>query len=197
MSELTRWSLLGGALVAGLIFAGCSLTRAGYESPKYALRQRLGRVEIREYPDLVLAETPSRLASEGRDGGFMRLFRFISKGNAGAQALPMTTPVFYRGAGEAQSMAFVMKPGVSMEKVPAPLDGAVRINKRESGLFAVLRMRGARVGRVQQEAMEAVRSALKDSEWRLEGDPEFAFYDPPWIPSFLEKNELVWRVSRR
>jgi hypothetical protein len=197
MSELTRWSLLGGAFLVGLIFAGCSLTRAGYESPKYALKAKLGRVEIREYPDLVLAETPSRHASEGRDGSFVRLFRYISKGNSGGQALPMTTPVFYRGAGETQSMAFVMKPGVPMEKVPAPLDGAVRINKREAGSFAVMRMRGGRVRQAQQEAVEAVRGALKDSGWRLEGDPEFAFYDPPWIPSFLEKNELVWRVSHR
>lgn len=196
MMEFTRWSLLGGALAAGLVFAGCSLTRAGYESPKYALKERLGRVEIREYSDLVLAETSSRLESEGRDGGFMRLFRFISKGNSGAQSLPMTTPVFYRGEGESQSMAFVMKPGVPVEKVPVPLDGAVRLNKREAGLFAVLRMRGGRAGRAQQEAAEVVRGALEGSDWRLEGAPEFAFYDPPWIPSFFQKNELVWRVSR-
>ena len=197
MSDLPRWTLLGGIAVVALVGAGCAFTRAGYQSPKYSLKETLGEVEVREYPELVLAQTPSRLSSEGRDGGFRRLFRFISKGNARAQALPMTTPVFYRGVGEAQSMAFVMESGASLEGLPAPLDEAVKLKRREAGTFAVLRLRNGRDERARAAAVEKMREKLKDSVWREEGNPEFAFYDPPWIPSFLERNELVWRVSRR
>lgn len=197
MSDFPQWTLLCGVVLVTLVGAGCSLTRAGYQSPKYSLKEKLGEVEVREYPELVLAETPSRLSSEGRDGGFMRLFRFISKGNARAQALPMTTPVFYRGVGEAQSMAFVMETGASLEGVPAPLDEAVKLKRRDAGTFAVLRLRKGRSERARAEALEKMREKLSDSAWREEGNPEFAFYDPPWIPSFLERNELVWRVSRK
>lgn len=197
MSDFSRWALLGGVAMVTLVGTGCTLTRAGYESPTYSLKEKLGEVEVREYPQLVLAETPLRLSGEGRDGGFRRLFRFISKGNARAQALPMTTPVFCRGVGEAQSMAFVMKSGASLEGMPAPLDEAVRLKRRESGTFAVLRLRKGRGDRARAEAVEKMREKLKDSHWREDGSPEFAFYDPPWIPSFLERNELVWRVSRR
>ena len=173
------------------------MTRAGYQSPQYAVKAQFGKVEIREFGEMVLAQTPSRLSSEGRDGGFMRLFRFISKGNAATQALPMTTPVLYRGPGESPSMAFVMPSGMPAARVPAPLDRDVQIVTREPGCFAVLRIRGGRGARARELARDSMRDALKDAEWVLEGEPEFAFYDPPWIPSFLEKNELVWRVVRR
>lgn len=197
MSEFSKWALLGGVLIAGLLYTGCTLTRAGYQSPKYAVKGKLGKVEIRDYGEIVLAQTPSRLATEGRDGGFMRLFRYISKGNASARALPMTTPVFYRGSGEAEAMAFVLPSGGSSLEAPPPLDGAVQIVTREGGCFAVLRMQGGRGAGARQRGRETVVEALKGSEWRLEGEAEFAFYDPPWIPSFLEKNEVVWRITHR
>ena len=126
----------------------------------------------------------------------MRLFRFISKGNASAKALPMTTPVFYRGAEGAQSMAFVMPEGLSHESVPAPLDSAVRVMARKGGNFAVLRIRGGRGDASRARAQERLKAALNGAAWRPEGEPEFAFYDPPWIPSFLERNEVLWRVVR-
>lgn len=197
MSEFSRWTVLCGAVLVCLLGAGCVFTRAGYQSPKYSVRARVGEVEVRDYPELVLAETRSRLASEGRDGGFMRLFRFISKGNARAEALPMTTPVFYRGVGQDESMAFVMQSGASLEGMPVPLDGAVKLQLREAGTFAVFRMPGGRGERARGAAIQRVRAALDGSDWKEEGSPEFAFYDPPWIPAFLEKNELLWRVSRR
>jgi hypothetical protein len=197
MSEFFRWTLLGGILTAVLLYTGCTLTRAGYQSPKYVLKGKLGKVEIRDYGEMVLAQTPSRLATEGRDGGFKRLFRYISKGNASARALPMTTPVFYRRSGEAEAMAFVLPSGGTSLEAPSPLDGAVQIVTREGGCFAVLRMQGGRSAGARQRGQEAVVEALQGSEWQLEGEAEFAFYDPPWIPSFLERNEVVWRITRR
>jgi len=201
MGDVSKWTLLGGVVIAGLLYTGCTLTRAGYQSPKYVVKGRLGDVEIRDYGRMVLAQTPSRLATEGRDGGFKRLFRYISKGNASAQALPMTTPVLYRGSGEAEAMAFVLPPGEASGQAsgeaPSPLDGAVQIVTREGGCFAVLRIRGGRGAVARQRGMETVVEALKDSGWRLEGEAEFAVYDPPWIPAFLEKNEVVWRITQR
>ena len=52
--------------------------RAGYESAEYEVITSDGGFEIRKYPDLVLVATDSRMDSQGRDGSFMRLFRYIS-----------------------------------------------------------------------------------------------------------------------
>ena len=195
MNPFLKWSLVGGPAVILLVLAGCSFTRAGYKSPAYSLRDRFQGVEIREYPALALVQTLTKKEAEGRDGSFMRLFRFIAKGNAAAQKIPMTTPVLYRGEGSSEAMAFVLPSTMKTAEAPAPLDAAVSLEMRPSGNYAVLRMRG-RNAKAREKAASTVRSALNGSEWGLEGGPEFAFYDPPWIPGFLEKNEIHWRVVK-
>ena len=196
MNALVKWTMVAVPTVAALVFGGCALTRAGYKSPDYKVRERLDRVEFREYPALVLAQTPTRREAEGRDGSFRRLFRFITKGNAATQPIPMTTPVLYRGEGTGEAMAFVLPATMKTSEVPAPLDAAVQIQTRPAGTFATLRMRGRRQEKNREKALEEIKSAVERSGWRLEGAPEFAFYDPPWIPWFMEKNEVLWRVVK-
>lgn len=196
MSPLAKWTLVAIPSVAALYLAGCAFTRAGYKSPAYAVQARLQNVEIREYRVLVLAQTPTRMEVEGKDGSFMRLFRFITKGNSGAQPIPMTTPVLYRGEGPSEVMAFVMPAEMKSEEAPAPLDSAVRIETRPAGAYAALRMSGHR-SKARAKAISDLKAAVEQSGWMLEGQPEFAFYDPPWIPWFMEKNEVLWRVVKK
>ncbi len=197
MNPLSKAVLLAGAaLLCAGAYAACSLTRAGYKAPSHVVRTRIGTLEIREYPALVLAQTPSKHSARGNDGSFMRLFRFIAKGNARQQAIPMTTPVLFRGVAEREAMAFVLPEGVPLQDTPEPIDAAVKLEARDAGTFAVLRMKGGRAF-VRGEGERAVRAALEGSGWEPVGEPEFAFYDPPWIPRFLEKNEIQWRVRER
>lgn len=197
MNTLLKWSLIGAPSAVVLCLAGCSLTRAGYKSPNYTVRERLGPVEVREYPELLLAQTQTRRELEGKDGSFMRLFRFITKGNVSAQPIPMTTPVLYRGEGSAEAMAFVLPATMKPGEAPVPLDPAVQIATRQAGTYAVVRMKGRRRSGGREKAIAELDSAVAQSGWRVEGPPEFAFYDPPWIPWFMEKNEVLRRVVRR
>ncbi len=197
MNPSLKWALIGVPAAALLLFAGCSLTRAGYRSPKYTVKERLGRVEVREYPELLLAQTQTRRELEGKDGSFMRLFRFITKGNTAAQPIPMTTPVLYRGQGSSEAMAFVLPDTMKLAEAPSPLDPTVKLETRKAGTYAVLRMKGPRRSNGREKAVAEIESALDSSGWRLDGAPEFAFYDPPWIPWFMEKNEVLQRVVRR
>lgn len=197
MSPLLKWTLIGVPAAMVVCLVGCSLTRAGYQSPAYKIRERIGQIEVREYPPLLLAETRTRRELEGKDGSFMRLFRFIAKGNNAAQKIPMTTPVLYHGEGAKEAMAFVLPEGMKSAEVPSPLDSAVRIETREGGTYAAIRFRGGRRSKALQQAVSVFDSLAEHSVWRLEGKPEYAFYDPPWIPSFLEKNEVLWRVTKK
>jgi len=95
----------------GVGMAAWTMTaRAGYESAEYKVIESDGNIEIREYPDLMLAATDSKMDSQGRDGSFMRLFRYISGANEDEQKIAMTTPVFMQGeVGKTDvSMGFVM-----------------------------------------------------------------------------------------
>lgn len=69
-------------VIAGVAVIGTAAwtmtARAGYESAEYKVLESDGNIEIREYPDLMLASTITKMDSQGRDGSFMRLFRCIS-----------------------------------------------------------------------------------------------------------------------
>ncbi|MBN8246036.1 MAG: heme-binding protein [Verrucomicrobia bacterium] len=180
-----RWilgALLGLAVMAGLV-TGCQLTRAGYETAPYRVVSREGLVEVRAYPALRVVTTPK----EGDD--FMRLFRYISRGNAAAEKIAMTTPVFMTGVGSArEQMAFVLP--ASLPNPPAPGNQAVSLGEVPAGTYAVRRFRGGTQDAGGPAATE-LRSWMSERQLPIGGDPVFAYFDPPWIPGFLCRNEVM------
>lgn len=79
----------------GLIsLLGWNMTaQADDETAQYELIQKDGNIEIRQYPDLMLVSVDTAEEAQGRDGSFMKLFRYISGVNHAEQQIPMTTPV--------------------------------------------------------------------------------------------------------
>lgn len=172
--------------------------RAGYESAEYKVVESDGSIEIREYPDLMLAATSSKMDSQGRDGSFMRLFQYISGANQGEQKIAMTTPVFMEGEiGESNvSMGFVMPKEVAVEGVPDPKSEGVQIRRREGGRFAVIRFSGRMDSKIAKQQEAKLRVWMKSRG--LEGEPkaEAAGYDPPFTPGPLRRNEILVRLKQ-
>ena len=110
-----------------MILAGCGATRAGYESAPYKVVRSEGRFEVRDYPVLTVVETPTQGAAA--NGGFNRLFRFITGGNESSQKIAMTTPVFMSGRESNATMAFVMPSAMKAGDVPKPRDPALRVRE--------------------------------------------------------------------
>ncbi|QDV41174.1 SOUL heme-binding protein [Stieleria neptunia] len=184
--------------LAAVAMAAWTITaRAGYESAEYEVIESDGNIEIREYPDLMLAATDSKMDAQGRDGSFMRLFRYISGANEDGQKIPMTTPVFMEGdVGESDvSMGFVMPKEVAAEGVPEPKGDGVKIRKREGGRFAVIRFPGRLDSRVAEEQEAKLREWMKSRGLEGETKAEAAGYDPPFTPGPLRRNEILIRLN--
>jgi hypothetical protein len=184
--------------LVGVAAAAWTMTvRAGYESAEYKVIESDDNIEIREYPDLMLVATDSEMNAQGRDGSFMRLFRYISGANENEQKIAMTTPVFMEGEiGKSDvSMGFVMPKEVAVDGVPKPTGDGVKIRKREGGRFAVIRFSGRLDSRVAKEQEARLREWMKSRG--LEGEPkaETAGYDPPFTPGPLRRNEVLIRLS--
>lgn len=182
-----------------LAFATWTLTaRAGYESAGYAVIEVDGHIEIRQYPDLILAATDSDMDSEGRDGSFMRLFRYISGANDEDQKIAMTTPVFMEGkAGDSNvSMGFVMPQEVTVRGVPAPTGNGVKIRTRRGGRFAVIRFAGRLDSNLAKEYETKLRQWMAARGITGEATAEAAGYDPPFTPGPLRRNEILIRLAR-
>ncbi|MEI8292095.1 MAG: heme-binding protein [Verrucomicrobiota bacterium] len=177
--------------LAGLISAGCAAVRAGYDSAPYRVVRRDGSFELRDYPALVLVETPMR----GSDDSFMRLFRFIGGKNSARQKISMTTPVFMAGEATNATMAFVMPKGMSARQTPAPSESDVSVREVGVGRFAVLRFRGGRNGKNETRAQADLRTWLARENLKSDGGPVFGYFDPPWTPPLLRRNEVMLRIS--
>jgi len=196
-----RRLFLGAGVGAAALFAGVVLwftvanSRAVTETPKYTVVEKDGDFELRDYPRLGLVTTGMSADDSGMDGAFGRLFRFISGSNAGEQKIAMTTPVLVEGVrGEEGKMSFIVPAAVAGEP-PRPKDAKVRLGAQAGGRFAVLRFRGGRTAEVERAAMGALRAEVARRQIATEGDPFFAFYDPPWTPTFLRRNEVMLRVA--
>lgn len=183
---------------AGVAFA----SRVGYETAEYKVVESDGAFEIREYPDLMLVVTDSEMDTQGRDGSFMRLFRYISGENKADQKIAMTTPVFMEGAGEQSrvSMGFVMPKEVSAGGVPEPKRDGVVIRKRNGGRFAVIRFPGkldSQLAKAQEAKLRQWMASKSLEAIQIPGQPsvEAAGYDPPFIPGLLRRNEVLIRLA--
>lgn len=189
---------VAGFVAVALIgaFAVALTTRAGYESAEYKVIETDGSIEIREYPDLMLAATDSKMDSQGRDGSFMRLFQYISGANEAEQKIAMTTPVFMEGdLGESEvSMGFVMPKEVAAQGAPNPKGEGVKLRERKGGRFAVIRFSGRLDAKLAKEQESKLRGWIESRGLDGEDSAEAAGYDPPFTPAALRRNEILIRL---
>ena len=178
----------------GLFVVGCHATRASYESAPYVVVRTDGKFEVRDYPALTVVETPMAKAS-GNDGSFMRLFRFISGGNKEKQKIAMTTPVFMSGGEANATMAFVMPAGMKSGEVPMPSDGTVTMRELPAGRFAVLRFSGNQNAKKETDALASLKAWMAAERLSDLPPPVYGYFDPPWTPTFLRRNEVMLRTA--
>jgi len=181
--------------VAALAFVGCQSVRAGYESAPYQVVRSDGALELRTYPALTVVETPMAPDGNADDGSFMRLFGFISGQNQAKEKIAMTTPVFMTGNETNRTMAFVLPAKFKSGQAPKPADAALSLRELPGGEFAVLRFSGGRSAKHEAAALEKLQSWITAQGLKVQSLPIYGYFDPPWTPPFLRRNEVMLRIG--
>ena len=190
MKTLVAISL--SVFAATIFLAACKTSRKGSESAPSRIISRDGHFELRDYPNLTIVETPM----DGDSGtSFKKLFRYISGANSDGEKIPMTTPVFMSGEEQMRSMSFVMP--ANMKSAPGPKDQALRVTTIPAGRFAVFGFSGSRSAEAESNALAQLEAWMKKSGLVASGEPLFGYFDPPWTPSFLRRNEVMLRVDEQ
>jgi hypothetical protein len=187
--------------------AGAGSLAMAIEQPRYEVIGRDGDVEIRSYAPYLVAETfvPGSFEAAGNEG-FRRLFRYITGANTARAGISMTAPVSQQQAGteiamtapvaqsEAQGghwVAFMVPSSFTPQTVPQPTDARVRIREVPAQLVAVARYSGfwgeSRYRREEQRLLEQVGAR----GLTVTGEAQFARYNPPYMPPFLRRNEIL------
>jgi hypothetical protein len=175
-------------------WAVCSPDRDAYETAAYTLEtppEREGDPEIRVYAALALVTTPLAPPERpGEDSAFGRLFAFISGANAAERKISMTTPVFM----DSGRMSFVVPRDVASAGTPAPRSPEVTLGAFPPGRYLALRFPGGRGGGNPEDAERRLRQWAGERDHDVAGDAVFAYYDPPWTPPPLRRNEVLLRL---
>ncbi len=180
-------------LVALAAFWLVSTSRAATETPEYKVIRTDGKFEIRDYPALTVATT----AMEGTEmnGGFRMLFRFITGSNEGSEKIAMTAPVLIDTTKDKKTMSFIMPKKAVENGVPKPSGESVTLGKVGAARLAVLRFDGGRTAENEKVAIEKLKAWLDAEKLIGKSAPTFAYYDPPWTPTFMRRNEVMVRIG--
>ncbi len=198
------WSLL---LMTSLMLAVCSvLGKRTANEPPYKVISEEGDIEIRQYGEMIVAETVVE-GSYGQTSGaaFSRLAGYIFGKNRAKQKISMTAPVLQEPASEKISMtapviqekkgtawvmSFVMPEGSTLEALPIPLDTAVKLRLVQGKKVAVIRYSGLHSENNLRNYAETLTLWLEKKGLRVLSGPRTASYDPPWTIPFLRRNEV-------
>ncbi len=195
MKRMLGFLSLVTVLLAGGFFL--STSRAATESAPYKVVEADGAIEIREYATLKLAKVSlpsSDPKSKTMDGAFMKLFRFIDGANESGEKIAMTSPVIMQHGDQESSMSFVMPKTLDAKETPKP-KGEVTLDLLPPSQVIVIRFSGRsnlekeKVKRLELEAWAKARQLTTT------GGPLIAYYDPPWTPGPLRRNEILLRLS--
>lgn len=175
------------------------------EQPSYRVIEQDGDFEIRQYESYLVAETlVSGDFAEAGNEGFRRLFNYITGSNEArtgismtapvgqsSQEIAMTAPVNQAEASGGYWVSFVVPSQFTLDTVPLPLDPRVRVREVPGQLVAVLRYAGFwSEGKYQRK--EALLMDFIDSRGLAKaGRAQFARYNPPYMPPFLRRNEIM------
>ena len=169
-------------------FAGIKLTRSGYESSEYTSKKHPSGFEIRKYGAMTVVSTKKSKSKKDdeKDSRFMRLFRYIDKSNNKEKKIAMTTPVFMGMKGNEEEMSFGLPREIAEQGAPLPSSDSLYIARIKSGRSW---KENIAAKALQAKIHRAGLNADKNSK------PIFAYYDPPWIPGFLRRNEVLIRIN--
>jgi hypothetical protein len=173
------------------------------ESLKYVVERNIGDIQIRRYPEFLIA-TVDGMADEA---AFRILFDYIAGNNRSKKELPMTVPVISRKEGKEEismttpviskpgSFSFAMPSKYTLDTIPEPSDKKVRILKVRSRTVAVLEFGGrTNEGRVKKHEDELVR-ILNGKGVKMKGESFLMRYNGPFTPGFMRRNEVAIEIE--
>lgn len=219
-SKFTRSFLLHAALVLTLLQGGAAMARI--EEPAFDSIKKEGDFEVRQYRGFIVAET--FVKGDMNDAGseaFRAIAGYIFGGNISASAnssekiamtapvtmekttsekIAMTAPVVMeksmeKSADENYRVHFVMPSQYTMQTLPKPVNPKVTLREVAAQKMAVIRFSGFSTDEKVRVKTEELTSWIEKQGLKIIGKPQFARYDPPMMPPFLRRSEVMIAVE--
>lgn len=177
------------------------------EKPRYHVIESQGRIEVREYGPMIVAETRvSGNRKEAIQQGFQRIAAYIFGSNTSAQKIAMTAPVMQQQTDtpgdpaepvdrRAWTVRFVMPKAYTLETLPTPNDSKVKLLSLGARRYVVIRFSGASSDENIRQQLAILQKHVNEQDTSMIGHPVMAFYNPPWTLPFLRHNEIWLEIA--
>jgi hypothetical protein len=180
------------------------------ETPKYSVIRKENEIEIRHYPAYIQAEVivDEKQYQSAIEQGFNVLAGYIFGNNVSKQKIEMTTPVQASRSekiamttpvtvtGQSNfTVAFIMPSAYTLETLPQPKDSRVHFKSLPARAMAAIRFSGYFRPDLIQKNKQRLGDWLHEQGLEPEGEFIVAGYNPPWVPGFLARNEVMIQVK--
>jgi hypothetical protein len=180
------------------------------ETPKYSVIKKQNEIEIRQYPAYIQAEVviDEKQYQSAIEKGFNVLAGYIFGNNVSKQKIDMTTPVQASQSeiiamttpvtvtGESNfTVAFIMPSAYTLETLPQPKDSRVHFKLIPARSLAAIRFSGFFRQDTIQKNKQHLGRWLEEKGIDTDGDFIVAGYNPPWVPGFLGRNEVLIQIK--
>jgi hypothetical protein len=182
------------------------------EKAKYTVLEKEDGFEIRQYDPQIVAETfvEGDLENAGNEG-FRRLYDYISGENTEKQSISMTAPVSQKADSKKIAMTapvkqemknnrwritFLMPTEYTLETLPEPNDPRVRLTEESGSLMVAVRYSGTWSEEGYEENRALLEEYIQTRGLTKTGQPVWARYDPPFMPWFLRRNEVLIPIEK-
>lgn len=180
------------------------------ETPKYSVIKKQKEIELRQYGGYIQAEVTiiEKNYKSAIEKGFTVLAGFIFGNNISrqkiemttpvkvsqSQKIAMTTPVTVTGNGQF-TVAFIMPAEYTLETLPLPKDGNIHFTLVPAHQMAAIRFSGYFQQNTINKNKERISLWLKEEGLETENDFIVAGYNPPWVPGFIARNEIMVKIK--
>jgi len=201
-----------------VMVAVCALLAVGpgvvvaVEEAKYSVLLQDDEFELRRYPPQIVAETLVTGAFDSvGNTGFKRLAGYIFGDNRSRNRVDMTAPVSQTPvsekiamtapvnqqavgqqiAGDQYRITFMMPAGSTLDSLPEPTDANVQLRELPVQWMAAVRYSGTWSESRYQQWQKSLQAWVQEQGWTPTGPPVFARYNPPFMPWFMRRNEVL------
>jgi effector-binding domain-containing protein len=212
MTPLPLKTLYFFLLTVTFITVGGNCAVATEEVP-YTVIEQKGAFELRQYPPHIVAETTVEGAfDEVGNIGFRRLADYINGENRSKQSIAMTAPVRQEAqaekiamtapvgqvkSGDSWRITFVMPSKYTLDTLPEPIDSRVTIEQEPGRKVAAVRYSGTWSRKSYEENRARLLAWIEERGFKQTAEPVWARYNPPFMPWFLRRNEILIPVDPR
>jgi effector-binding domain-containing protein len=196
-------TILVGTLATGPIMSNV-------ETPSYKVIQSKGKIEIREFDPMVIAEV--QVVGRRKDAissGFKLLADYIFGNNISrenvnttatiqrpaSEKIAMTAPVQQQLANNSWLVSFVMPSEYNLEDLPKPKNIEVKLKNVPVKRFVTIQFSGTSSDENLAKHKKLLVEFIETNSISVTGTPKYAFYNPPWTLPLMRRNEVMFEVQ--